>query len=56
MQVKVGDQFRLFKRGRIYQVTAITNSRIKFQAIEGILTVGSFPLDQVKEHFRSNRS
>lgn len=56
MNIKVGDQFRLFRRSqRIYVVTAVSNSKIKFRATEGILTTGSFPLDQAREHFRSHK-
>jgi len=55
MNIKVGDQFRLFRKGRVYQVTAITNSKIKFQGVGGIETTGSFPLDQAKDHFRSHK-
>lgn len=48
--IKVGDKFKLFKKGSRCKVTAVKNGTIRFDISGQVPMTGSFPIALLHEH------
>ena len=50
--MKVGDKFRMFKKGRVCKIVAIENGKVKFETVQTNPIQGSFPVSQASAHIK----